>query len=381
MKNELSVIFLSNFFNHHQKPFSDAMYGILGERYHFIETMEMTQERKRMGWGMESLPEYVVTSEMFSRQREEWIQQIDDADAVIFGSAPRGLLRKRIRENKLTFLYSERPLKKGLELHRYPDRLVRWHRWYPQDKNVHLLCASAYTAGDYARFFLFRNRSYKWGYFPATRRYGDVDEMIRTKRNSSLIWVARFLELKHPETAVEIAKRLKRDGYAFALEMIGNGPLLEQMRELVCREGLEDVVSLPGAMTPEEVRKHMEASQIHMFTSDRQEGWGAVLNEAMNSGCASIADRAIGAAPYLIEDGRNGFLYSGIDDLYEKVRYLLDHAQERESMAKAAYVTITEEWNAETAADRFLALAEQLICYPDAPRIVKSGVCSRAERL
>lgn len=380
MKNKLTVVFLSNYFNHHQKPFSDAMFGILGDRYHFIETMEMTQERKNMGWGMASLPQYVVSSDNLAGHREDWQHRIDDADVVFFGSAPHNLIRKRIRKNKLTFLVSERPLKKGLQLHRYPDRLIRWHRWYPQHKNIHLLCASAYAAGDYARFFLFRNRSYKWGYFSSTRNYPDIEELIRTKQKNSLIWVARFLDLKHPEMAVEVAKRLKRDGYTFTLEMIGNGLLLEEMRQLVRAEGLSDMVFLPGAMTPEEVREHMEKAQIHLFTSDQQEGWGAVLNEAMNSACVSIADRAIGAAPYLIEDGKNGFLYSGMDELYEKVRYLLDHSLEREAVAKEAYRTIVEDWNEEVAADRFLALAEQLICHSDNPLITESGICSRAER-
>jgi hypothetical protein len=37
-------------------------------------------------------------------------------------------------------------------------------------------------------------------------------------------------------------------------------------------------------MPPEEVRVHMEQSNIYLFTSDFGEGWGAVLNEAMNSG-------------------------------------------------------------------------------------------------
>ena len=49
-----------------------------------------------------------------------------------------------------------------------------------------------------------------------------------------------------------------------------------------------------------------------------QEGWGAVLNEAMNSGCACIASHAIGSAGFLIEHGENGFVYrdGDMDDFY-----------------------------------------------------------------
>ena len=34
----------------------------------------------------------------------------------------------------------------------------------------------------------------------------------------------------------------------------------------------------------------MEQADIYLFTSDRNEGWGAVANEAMNSACAMVAD-------------------------------------------------------------------------------------------
>ncbi len=60
---------------------------------------------------------------------------------------------------------------------------------------------------------------------------------------------------------------------------------------------------------PEEVRAAMERSEIYLVTSDRKEGWGAVVNEAMNSGCAVVADHMIGAAPWLIRQGENGWMY------------------------------------------------------------------------
>ena len=46
----MKLVFLSNYFNHHQKPVSDAFYQKLGKNYVFIETARMTQERINMGW-------------------------------------------------------------------------------------------------------------------------------------------------------------------------------------------------------------------------------------------------------------------------------------------------------------------------------------------
>ena len=62
-------------------------------------------------------------------------------------------------------------------------------------------------------------------------------------------------------------------------------------------------------MSPEKVRSVMEKSHIFVFTSSHLEGWGAVVNEAMNSGCAVVANVQAGAVPYLIEQGVNGIAY------------------------------------------------------------------------
>ena len=104
----------------------------------------------------------------------------------------------------------------------------------------------------------------------------------------------------------------------------------------------------------------MENANIYLFTSDRNEGWGAVLNESMNSGCAVIANRDIGSAPYLIANNVNGLIYSNENELYQYVVQLISDSAMREKLGRNAYKTITEVWNAEVAAQRILQLAEEL---------------------
>lgn len=376
----MTVLFLSNYFNHHQKPFCDAMFRLLGDSYHFVETEPMDDERKSLGWGGITYPSYVIRPE--EAFTPETGALIDSADAVIIGSAPNSLVKNRIRKGKLVFRYSERPFKQGMEWKKYLPRLVLWNLRTPFWKPVYMLCASAYTASDYAKMGMFLGKCYKWGYFPETKRYEDVDDLIAAKQPGSILWVARFLALKHPEAPVEIARRLKQEGYKFTLNMIGNGELLEATRKQVEDLGLSDCVHLPGSMSPENVRRYMEQSQVFLFTSDRNEGWGAVLNESMNSACAVVASRAIGSVPFLVEDGVNGDIYEdgNTDDLYRRVKALLDDPARRVQKSKNAYTTITEEWNAEVAAERFLALFNEL----QGGKISHScphGPCSIAERI
>ena len=371
---------MSNYFNHHQRPVSDAFFAELGEGYLFIETSEMPQERKNMGWEMKEYPAYVVPNSVFCANKEHYQSLIDKADVVIIGSAPMFLVKRRMKHNRLIFVYSERPLKKGFEFWKYPYRFLRWRMCGYSRRCVNLLGASAYAAGDFEKFFLFRDRSFRWGYFPETYRYDSIERLISAKTQNSIIWVARFLKLKHPEIAVELGKRLKRDGYNFRIDMIGSGFLQDDIAELVKNEGLENEIHLLGTMTPEEVRQYMEKSQIHIFTSDRKEGWGAVLNEAMNSGCVSVANRTIGSVPYLIDHGQNGFMYSGFEELYEQVKYLLDHKEICMAMGKAAYSTIVDEWNAENAARRFLKLADNLTMGVGNDASYENGVCGKVKR-
>jgi glycosyltransferase involved in cell wall biosynthesis len=122
----------------------------------------------------------------------------------------------------------------------------------------------------------------------------------------------------------------------------------------------------------------MQKSDIFLFTSDKNEGWGAVMNEAMSSACVPIACREIGSAPYLVQHGENGLIYDkrGKNSLYANVTRLLDDAALRERLQKNAYETMQKVWNADTAADRLLHLTD---CIRKGVETgYTSGPCSRA---
>ena len=378
-KSEIkTVVFLSNYFNHHQKPFSDAMFERLGVGYTFIETAQMSEERRKLGYGNDVKPSYVKFYDGCTCQ-----SLLNDADVVIMGSAPYNLIEHRLKHGKLTFTYSERLYKNKCEIYKLPIRFLRHQKRFGQYRNLYLLCASAYTSADYAKTFTFINKAYKWGYFPETKKYDDIDSLIASKDSKKILWCGRFLNLKHPEDAIQVAKRLRDEGYDFQMDIIGMGNMEGELCRLNAENGLIDRVHLLGSMSPEEVRTHMEQASIYLFTSDRHEGWGAVLNESMNSACAVVASHAIGSVPFLIEHEKNGLIYrdGDVDDLYQKVKFLLDNPKERVKIAQNAYETIVNEWNAENAADCFLILAEQLIDSKKKAFPFDCGVCSKARIL
>ncbi len=372
------IVFLSNFYNHHQAPLAEQLYTLTEGEFRFIATRPMDGERLALGWEVKTSP-FVL---QYAENARECQALIDDADTVIFGSVPHSLVKKRIKAGKLTLLYSERPYKTGFPLWKLPLRLLRSYFRYGRYKNVYLLAAGAYTASDYQKVSCFSRKAYRWGYFPAQKTYDDITRLIREKEPNSLLWVGRFLDWKHPELPLTVAKKLKQDGYSFRLDLIGTGVMAQRISAMIQDFGLQDHVRLLGAMSPEAVRRHMERASVLLFTSDRREGWGAVLNEAMNSGCAALAGHAIGAVPFLLRHGENGLIYPDGDlhALYHAVRSLLDDKEKREALGTRAYETITSLWNGEVAARRLLILIDALK-KEGSCNAFEDGPCSRAPLL
>ena len=365
----MRLVFLSNYYNHHQHSLCQALYQG-AESFHFVETAPMDQERRQLGWGIETLPPYVTAD----------ASVLDRADIVLAGSAPETLIRRAILSGKPVLRYSERPLKNGPEPMKYLPRLVRWRRRNPSGRPVYLLCASAYAAADYARFGLFRNRSYRWGYFPECRVYDDFQWLQEHKNPRSLLWAGRFLDWKHPGDAVAVVHRRAAEGVDVRLQLTGAGPLEEDLRRQI---GEDSRITLTGPMRPKQVRHCMEQAGVFLFTSDRREGWGAVVNEAMNSGCAVVASWAAGSVPYLLRDGINGLVYPSGDReaLYRRLRMLLDDEDMQHRMGRQAYRTVTGVWSAGEAARRLLLLTEHILAGEDAPVLFEDGPCSPAPLL
>ena len=82
------------------------------------------------------------------------------------------------------------------------------------------------------------------------------------------------------------------------------------------------------------------------------------------------------------KDGVNGRVYHSGDtqELYEKVRRLLDDTAAQECFGKNAYETITDTWNAQVAAGRLCELIRVILAGDPSPKFYLEGPCSCARR-
>ncbi|MBR4031427.1 MAG: glycosyltransferase family 4 protein [Clostridia bacterium] len=372
----MKLVLVSSFLNHHQQPLCEAFRSICDD-FWFVAT----ESAHNVGYQVSGEAEYVL--HYFDDSEKELVRQkVLDADVVIFGACPTELIEHRMKENKLSFVYSERFFKKGTWRRFIPStRKAIKRRIVDQSrKSLYVLSASAFLSYDLSLLGYPTEKCFKWGYFPRQREYENIGEVIDNKKPNTILWCGRLIGLKHAEHAVTVAKMLKDNGYEFELNIIGDGAEKNKLEELIKRTGLSDRVRLVGSKSADEVRKYMEYSQIFLFTSNRMEGWGAVLNESMNAGCAVVASHAIGSVPFLIDNGLNGEVYESgnINDLYNKIVYLFDNPQKTREMGERAYHTLISEWTAKEAATRLITLAQTLETKENADSIFVSGPCSQA---
>lgn len=358
----MKLVFFCNYLNHHQVAIADALYERMGEDFAFVATRMADAVEMKGGRDFSDRP-YCHCA---AQSAENWTQAMQwaaVAEVAIFGaeSQPFAICRARKNPIGLSFEVGERWLKRGW-LNLLSPVLLHWLKnyfLYYRHANFCKLNSSGFAADDHDKLLTYRNRCFRWGYF--TQPITNAAERERSEQ-ARLLWVGRFVNWKHPEMALQLADRLKRKGYRIHLDMIGEGPMKAQSMDLCRNLNLGDTVSFGGNLPNEQVLNALQQHDLCLMTSDRNEGWGVVANEAMSCGCVLVASDEIGAVPYLIQDGENGHCYrSGNMDLLEqKVIALLDHPELLKRLAENGQETMSGLWSARNAADHLLQLIEDL---------------------
>lgn len=179
----MRITYVSNFMNHHQLPFSQGILSQDGVEYTFVALEAIPQERLDMGYeDMNHKYPFVLCAYDSEEKRRQAEKLIDDADVAIYGSCPDSLIVRRTSKGKLCFKFSERYFKEGTGLLQIPHNFASaWKHLKPLEKGpLYFCCSSAYTAADLNRYTNFKGRTFKWGYFPETKKY-DVAELMKRK--------------------------------------------------------------------------------------------------------------------------------------------------------------------------------------------------------
>lgn len=201
---------------------------------------------------------------------------------------------------------------------------------------------------------------------------GAADEADPTRPAPPLqiVCVGTLYEVKGHTYLINACDTLRRRGVPFECHLVGDGPLLGQLRQQVERAGLADQVHFLGRRTRDEIAELLRRSDVLVApsiptASGRREGIPVVLMEAMASGLAVVGSD-ISGIPELVEDGVNGRLCPPRDGnaLAAALQSLSDDRAELRRLGKAARAKVLREYHLPTNAGRLIALFTKSNC-PD----------------
>jgi glycosyltransferase involved in cell wall biosynthesis len=143
------------------------------------------------------------------------------------------------------------------------------------------------------------------------------------------------------------------------LLVVGDGPLRHGLEQQARRYG--DAVRFLGFRNQTELPAFYDLCDLFVLPS-RFEPWGLVVNEVMNAGKPVIVSDRVGAAPDLVEDGANGFVYpSGeVPTLTAQIAEVLECERRREEMGQRSLERI-KAWGFD-ADRRGLIEAVEFVC-------------------
>lgn len=297
----------------HQFPLAREIVSLIGAvNFRYVYREPLSSERNRLGWD-EELPDWCI-----SIQNPNAFDWLLNAEVLISGERDVALFERRHLAERTTIYTSERWFKPKVGIFRllHPRFLSMTWRFIRliKAKGITYLPIGIYAAQDMARCVnlfaldfrcLFHSPKLEyvklpggaiyrypwmrmWGYFVAPSSEFSIKEPFASKLHAlRVIWVGRLLRLKRVDTLVK-AVYAANIAASTTLTIVGEGPELKYLirldAKLARQYGVESCVTFRSSVAISTVRSLMRAHDVYVLTSAAEEGWGAVVNEALEEG-------------------------------------------------------------------------------------------------
>ena len=167
----------------------------------------------------------------------------------------------------------------------------------------------------------------------------------RTGRLFTILCVGRLTPAKGQVILIEACALLRDAGRIFRLVMVGSGPDAQELRGIVSKNNLDELVIFTGDLNQAEVKGWYRESDVFALPSFA-EGVPVVLMEAMASGVPCVTTRITGI-PELIRDGIDGLLVTPSDvvELVNTVAVLMNDKSLRLKLGEAGRARVSDRYN------------------------------------
>lgn len=289
------------------------------EDFRYVYTENISAERKALGWAQLAENEHFRVVGIDDPAAKGWVEK---CELLLVDLRDFELVERRLRKGLRTYYMSERwwkpmPVKLAcfnvlvggwvrMLIPRYYQMCKRTARLFA-NPNFRYLPVGPWAKRDMmamCKWFTGETHAEKmipWGYFVAPSEdagglgigdwgLGIGDDVLK------VLWVGRMVKLKRVGTIIRAIRRLSAGGRRVELTLVGDGPEKKNLLQLA--QGLP--VCFVGKKSAAEVRKIIRRHDVLVFSSNGMDGWGAVVNEALEEGVAVVGTYETGASAALL---------------------------------------------------------------------------------
>jgi glycosyltransferase involved in cell wall biosynthesis len=195
--------------------------------------------------------------------------------------------------------------------------------------------------------------------------FSDVGPTTTSSGPLRILSVGRLVPFKGFENLIEACAELRKNEFDFTCDIVGDGPLRENLQARIAELHLSSVVTLRGSLTQERVFEELKNCDVFALASivDRvgaSDVFPTVIQEAMASARPVVSTRLAGI-PETVEDGETGFLVppGDIDALAGALGKLMRDHHLRLRFGAAGRARIEEHFQIETTVVPLLELLER----------------------
>jgi len=187
-----------------------------------------------------------------------------------------------------------------------PEKTGGWFRWiYPFTRSIWRNANRIVAVSEFTRQLALKNYNVKIQVIPNGVDLSTMQpDLIHLNQPPRIVFAGRFMAQKNPLQVVQSLNQLKK--IQWQCVMIGDGPLMQDVRRAVAESGLEGRFQFTGWIDPQEVLNWFDSSDI-LFMPSRSEGLPMVGVQALAKGLAIVASH-VGGFVDLVDNNKNGYL-------------------------------------------------------------------------
>jgi glycosyltransferase involved in cell wall biosynthesis len=196
----------------------------------------------------------------------------------------------------------------------------------------------------------------------------------RANSETRIVSVGRLVTFKGFEQLIDVCAELDRRGLDFTCEIIGDGPLRENLEEKIDKLSLSSRVTLLGSLSQGGVFEKLQAGDIFALPSitDRQgasDVFPTVIMEAMSAARPVVSTRLAGI-PELVVNEETGFLVRPGDTmaLVEALEQLIRNPELRLRYGRAGRMRIEQHFRIEQTIRPLVELLQRTCIAPPKPK-------------